>query len=136
MARIGIPVWQGRVSPVFDTAGRLLVVEADGDREMVRSESSLPDTRLPRRVGRLAELGVEVLICGGISRPLLGMVTGSGIRVVPWVAGDVQEVLEAYLGGRLLDPRFLMPGCMGRGRGQCMRRRGPGGGGPRRAGGF
>ena len=125
MARIAIPVWQGRISPVFDTAGHLLLVDVDGTRELQRCESVLADTRLPRRVSRLVELGVDVLICGGVSRPLLSMVTGAGIRAVPWVAGNVQEVLDAYLGGQLPGPRFQMPGRMGQGRGRCLRRRGP-----------
>lgn len=130
MPRIAIPVWQGRVSPVFDTAGNLLVVDVAGAREVGRTEVPLSEPMLPRRVTRLVELGVEVLICGAISQALLAMVTSAGIVAVPWVAGNVQEVLGAYLARQLPNPRFLMPGCMGRGRGRRMRRRGPSWGGP------
>ena len=131
MARIGIPVWQGRVSPVFDTAGRLLVVNVDGAQIVSRTEVPLAESALARRVSRLTEVGVDALICGAISRPFLEMLSSAGIVVVPWVAGEVEEVLGAYLAGGLRDPRFAMPGCMGRGRGRRMRGRGRDWGGQR-----
>lgn len=59
----------------------------------------------------MQELGVAVLICGGISRPLRQMIEACGIRVYPWMAGPVDEVLEAYRQGRLHEPRWMMPGC-------------------------
>ena len=130
MTRVAIPVWQGRVSPVFDTAGQLLIADVDGASVVARTQAPLGEAMLPRRARRLTELGVDALVCGAISRPLLGMLTGTGIVVVPWIAGNVDEVLGAYLNGQLRDPRFMMPGCMGRGRGRRMRGRGRGGAGP------
>ena len=113
MARIAMPSWNGRISPVFDAARELLVVDVEGGRELRRSVQPLREIIIPRRVGRLAELGVNVLICGGISSPLLRMVEGAGIRVLPWMSGDVNEVLHAHLAGSLLDGRFAMPGRAG-----------------------
>ena len=119
--RIAIAVWQSRVSPVFDVAGRLLVVEAESGRETSRTEETIAEPFLPRKVRRLRELGVNVLICGAISRPLAAMIAQAGIAVIPWIAGEVDQVLKGYLDGQLPDPRFLMPGC---GRGHRWRRRG------------
>ena len=39
------------------------------------------------------------------------MIEASGIRVYPWMAGPVDEVLEAYRQGRLHEAQWLMPGC-------------------------
>jgi predicted Fe-Mo cluster-binding NifX family protein len=118
--RIAIPTWQGRVSPVFDTAQRLLVVELHNGDETGRTEQDLGRLFPPQRAVRLKELGVDVLICGAISRPLAGVIAASGIELVPFVSGECPDVLTAYLGGELAQPRFMMPGCCGRG----MRRRG------------
>jgi predicted Fe-Mo cluster-binding NifX family protein len=35
----------------------------------------------------------------------------AGIRVIPWISGRLEEVLEAFLSGKLMDTKFLMPGC-------------------------
>jgi len=123
--RFALPIWQSRVSPVFDTAGKLLVVDADDGREVARTEETIGSLLQPYKVQRLCELGVQALICGAISRPLACLVAQSGIALVPWIAGDVEEVVRGYLKGRLPEPRFLMPGA-----GRCRRRRGGGRGRP------
>ncbi len=69
-----------------------------------------------RRLIRLAELDVGTLVCGAISRPLHEMVAAHGIEVIPFVAGDLSEVIQAWLGDKLEHDTFAMPGCCGRGR--------------------
>ena len=128
---IAIPIWQGRVSPVFDVAGQLLVVEVDGPVEKCRRQESLPDEAPERRVHRLQTLDVETLICGAVSRPLGDLLAAGRIEVIPQVCGDAEEVLRAYLSGGLPDERFAMPGCCCQKR---RRRRGNCGRGHRQAG--
>jgi predicted Fe-Mo cluster-binding NifX family protein len=125
--RLAIPTWQGRVSPVFDAAQRLLIVDVADGSEVARSEKDLRAAFPPQRVARLKELGIEVLICGAVSRPLAGMIAASGIVLVPFIGGECDEVLAAYLDGQLPSPRFLMPGCCGPGRGWRHRGHGRGG---------
>lgn len=112
--RVAIPTWDGRVSPVFDAAQRLLIVDVSAGAELNRSEEWLREQLPPQRVARLNELGVDVLVCGAISRPLAGMIAASGITLVPFVSGECDEVLAEYLKGGFPSPRFLMPGCCGR----------------------
>ena len=109
--KIAIPQWQGQVSTVFDFAGKLLLIDIDGQKEINRSEIDLPEEPMPQRATRLKSLGVDVLICGAISRPLSLMITGAGIEVLPYVTGCIDEVLNAYLTGQLTQQRFTMPGC-------------------------
>lgn len=121
--RVALPVWRERISPVFDVAGRLLVVDFEQGAERHRSAICLEDDEPASRARKLAELGIEVLICGGISRPLEALVSGRGIRVLARRCGGVEEVLEAFRSGRLAGPSFAMPGCWRHRRGAC---RGPG----------
>jgi len=114
--RMAIPVWQLRVSPVFDSAGRLLICDIKDGHEISRTRRSINGLSLQGRVKRLVALDVDVLLCGAVSRPLAGMITASGIKVIPCVTGEVDEVLGWYMSGKPLDARFLMPGCGGRGR--------------------
>jgi predicted Fe-Mo cluster-binding NifX family protein len=109
--RIAIPVWEGKVSPVFDTALRLLVVETEDQSETSRFEIYLDEQDLSRRCFRMQGMEVDILICGAISRPFSRMLTSSGIEVIPEISGHAEEVLQAYLKGNLFHSRFLMPGC-------------------------
>lgn len=108
--RIAIPVWEDCVSSVFDFAHRLLLVEIENDIEANRSAVALESQSLPQRAGQLKRLGVDVLVCGAISQALANMVSASGIQVLPYVTGRVDDVLQAYLTGQLVQPQFSMPG--------------------------
>ncbi len=109
--------WDRRIAPVFDTARRLHVAEIEAGRIVAEREEALADDMPVRKALRLAELGVETLVCGAITRPLHAIVASYGIRVIPFVAGDLGEVIQAWLRGGLEGEDFAMPGCRGRGRG-------------------
>lgn len=109
--KVAIPIWNGRVSPVFDTAGGLLLVETDGNQAVRQAQESLGAKSPRERLEYLQDLEVHTLICGAISRFLAELITAAGIELVPFVAGDVQEVLEAFLQGGLSESAFAMPGC-------------------------
>jgi predicted Fe-Mo cluster-binding NifX family protein len=111
MMKLGIPIWEGKVSPVFDTATTLMVLEMEERRERSRSKNLLQDQDFGRRCFRIQGLGVEVLICGAISRQLYDVLTAAGIEVIPWISGQAEHVLKAYMDGTLLTPQFMMPGC-------------------------
>jgi len=108
--KIAIPVWNECVSSVFDFAHRLLLVDIENGRELSQSEVPLAPESVPQRAQRLRSLGTNVLICGAVSRPLMYMLTASGIKVLPYVTGRVDEVLQAYITGRLGQPQFILPG--------------------------
>ncbi|MEA3409239.1 MAG: dinitrogenase iron-molybdenum cofactor biosynthesis protein [Candidatus Eisenbacteria bacterium] len=115
--RIGIPIWNGRVSPVLDTAERVVVIDSGDETGEMREEVVLQPRRLPLRAARIAELHLDLLVCGAVSRPLAEMLAAAGVRLEPWIAGEVEEVLGALTTGQLDRPRYRMPGCCG-GRGQ------------------
>ena len=110
--RLAIPTWNDRVSPVFDTASRLVLVDVEQGAEQGRRIVQAGADPYPTlRVRRLGELHIDLLICGAISRPLAELVSASGVLVVPWVSGPVDDILRAYLTERLADPCWRMPGC-------------------------
>ena len=109
--KIAIPIWNDRVSSAFDFAHKVLLVNIENGRETERSEISFPPESDPEKVNRLKTLSAEVLICGAISRSLASRVGASGIKVLPYVVGSVDEILKAYLTGELTQPQFTLPGC-------------------------
>ena len=109
--KIAIPIYNDGVSNAFDFAHRLLLVEFEKGKEANRYEVALEGQLLPQRIGQLKALEVDVLVCGAISRVLANMVTASGIELLPYVTGQVDDILKAYLAGQLVKPEFVMPGC-------------------------
>ncbi|MBU4459695.1 MAG: hypothetical protein KJ579_03930 [Verrucomicrobia bacterium] len=122
---MALTTWNGRISPVLDVARQVLLIEMRKDRVTARREESLPGTDPQSQAARLTALGLDTLICGAVSQPMADLLASANIRVVPFTAGQVEDVLTAWLAGRLPDPALSMPGCCGRRR----RRHGPGTGG-------
>jgi predicted Fe-Mo cluster-binding NifX family protein len=123
--RVAIPLWQGRVSPVFDEASRLLLVDVFEKQEQHRQEESLIARNPFERAQVLPKLGVDLLICGMISQTQQTALASAGIRIIPHICGPMEEVIAAFLDGRIENGALLMPGCRGRKRmSNCMARSG------------
>ena len=107
--RVAIPTWNGRVSPVFDEARRVRVVDINISRGCMTA-----DTTRTLKIGRsavsLAELGVNLLVCSAISTPLETVLKSSGVDVVPNVCGSVDEILKAIISGDASLGDFRTPG--------------------------
>lgn len=115
--RIAIPIWEDKVSPVFDSASRLLVIDLENMQELSRLVYPIGED-LPCKCRKIRSLCPDVIICGAISHLLSSMLNSMGIDVIPQVSGRTEEVLEAYLEGDIFDSRFLMPGCRRKGYGR------------------
>ncbi|MEW6264513.1 MAG: NifB/NifX family molybdenum-iron cluster-binding protein [Thermodesulfobacteriota bacterium] len=107
--------WDKRIAPVFDTARRIHVVATESGRIVGETGETLSEDQPVQKALRLVELGIGVLVCGAISRPMYEAVASYGIQIIPFVAGDLRQVVRAWLQGDLERRAFAMPGCWGRG---------------------
>lgn len=119
--KIAMTVWNGRVAPVFDVSGQLLILETANGQIINETVVDFPQESLPEKVSSLQALGVCKLICGAISCHAQVLAENSGIKVYTFIAGDCREVINAWLEKRLEQGDFAMPGC-GRQR-KCCRRK-------------
>jgi predicted Fe-Mo cluster-binding NifX family protein len=103
--------WHKRIAPVFDTAVRIHVIDVDNEKIVRESQETLAGDMIVQKALRLSELGVSTLVCGAISKPVHDMIISSGIRVIPFVAGDLEEVVQACRNGNLEQEAYSMPGC-------------------------
>lgn len=108
---IAIPIRQNRISPLLDSASRLLLVDHESGRILKRREVVLEVSCLEALAVRIAELSVNTLLCAAISGLLLHRLRYRGIRVRPRLCGDVDEILAAYFSRQLGRRAFQMPGC-------------------------
>lgn len=99
---------------MFDVAVNLLLVEVDSGREVRRQETRLFATGLLARAAEFVSLGAGILICGAISAPLEAKLIASGVQVIGFTCGTVNDVLAAYLSGELEGQAFVMPGYLRR----------------------
>ena len=108
--------WDNRIAPVFEVAPLIHVVESKSGRMVTEASESMAEGTAVQKALRLAELKIGTLVCGAICRPTEDMIAAYGIRVVPFVAGDLREVIDAWLHGKMDVAHFAMPGCFGGGR--------------------
>jgi predicted Fe-Mo cluster-binding NifX family protein len=113
MKRVAIPIFRNRVSPVFDSCERLLIIDIDQNSEKDRKEIYLDDMPLSQRLAILKQLYVTVVICSGISETLHKMLSCCDIRPICGIAGDVEDVVCAFCCNRLDQPKYFMPGHQG-----------------------
>ncbi len=108
--RVAIPHWQGRISPVLDTAAEILLVDVEDGVPTRRELRGLVAADVLGRAGELSDSGADVVLCGAVSAPLAAALACAGIKVVAFLCGPVEEVLAAWLAGGLDEGLFWMPG--------------------------
>lgn len=107
--KIAIPQWQERVSPVFDVAGNLLLIDVEDGRETRREEKRFLVTAPSARVTEFSTFGAGVLICGAISTALETSLIAAGVQVsihAPHAGRDgstVTALISAFYPGNCAD---------------------------------
>ncbi len=105
--KVGVTLYGSRISPRFDVAPRLLVV--DTEEVSSKARQTIHWNRLPvfERIETLKTLNVDVLICGGIERITASRLTGLGIQLYSWVTGNAEEALALHRQGTLKSALIL-----------------------------
>ena len=118
--RIAIPICEGGISPVFDVAKHLMLVDVESGQEIARIQVTLENSDPDTNARQVTDLEADTLICGAISRPLESFLLSAGVDVIPQTCGVAEEVLHAFVTGKLDEDVFVTPGCRQR---RCSRTR-------------
>ncbi|MFZ5517189.1 MAG: NifB/NifX family molybdenum-iron cluster-binding protein [Candidatus Zhuqueibacterota bacterium] len=110
--RLAMAAYYNRVASLFEASDRFEIVDIEGGGIGERKSVAITNNEVLAMVELLKEHHVGVLICGAISGCTFQAVEFSSIKVFPWVTGEMEKVLSAYLAGTM--DSCLMPGCMGR----------------------
>lgn len=125
MKRLGIPIWNNWVSPVFETSSALLIIDFEQKKETARAVVATESDSLLRKMNLLKDLRIDTLICNGVSQRVNNALLEIGLQVIPCRSGPVEEIIEAYNSDQLDHPRFVVRGMRCKGRyGGCGGRRG------------
>jgi predicted Fe-Mo cluster-binding NifX family protein len=107
---VAITVLSGRISPLFDVSQRVLLFVVSDGRVLERSELPLPNGSGAAKLEALRDRQAHTILCGAVSREIEERAAAMGLRMVPFLAGEIEEVLEAYLRNGLPSERLTMPG--------------------------
>ena len=111
MTRIAISLWNMRIAPVFDVARHLWIIETVEGAIVAQSERRFATDNTQERALRLTTLQVDQLICGAITRTSHDALSERGIKVISFVAGGLEQVIQAWLSDSIADGHLAMPGC-------------------------
>ncbi|MBW1980729.1 MAG: NifB/NifX family molybdenum-iron cluster-binding protein [Deltaproteobacteria bacterium] len=101
--KFAVPVAQGVLCPHFGHCEQFAIIEAD-DGQIKNKELLIPPPHEPGVLPRwLSDLGVEVIIAGGMGRRALDLFAQKGIRVeIGAPSAPPEEVVAQYLKGSLI----------------------------------
>ncbi|MDP8220320.1 MAG: NifB/NifX family molybdenum-iron cluster-binding protein [Candidatus Stygibacter frigidus] len=108
---IAIPEWNKRISPVFDEALNFKFYQINAGEIIEIADQALPKQLVGRQMQLLSEAGVDILICGAISRQMQREAIRSGIEVIAFLAGDTDLVIKEWMSGTWQQEHYCMPGC-------------------------
>ena len=108
--RLAVPLWNACVSPVLDTAERLLVVDIQSGQVVSRRVIRLDGKSVERNAEIIAD-HADILVCGALSRMLSSCLASYGVTVYSWIMGDVDRIIQIIMDEKLPGPEFSMPGC-------------------------
>jgi predicted Fe-Mo cluster-binding NifX family protein len=108
--RTAVPAFMGRVSPVFDTCTQLILLEPGSANQLGQRSVAVADKSMHERVLTLQRMGVERVICAAVSDAFFTLLQEARIELVTGIAGEIDEVIDAYRSGALGQSRFRMPG--------------------------
>ena len=102
--RIAIPVVNGMLCSHFGHCKDFVLIDVDVDTNAIQSEETVEAP--PHQPGLLpvwlAEKGVRVVIAGGMGNRAQAIFNQQGVETVVGVAaGSPEDIVEAYLDGRL-----------------------------------
>ncbi len=117
--RIAIATYREMISPRFDCASTLRILEWTGSDPLDRREELLQLAEGCNHTEALLRQNVSALLCGGIRRCDYHRLIGANVDVIAGQFGPWLDVLRDYVAGRLKSqPSWERPQVCGRGTGR------------------
>ena len=112
--KVALLTAHSRVSPVFETALTWVVIEATSKQCSICGERTFLEKNEVSMAHELLAENVEMIICGAIPYYLEKILIHQGCEVFSFIAGEVDEIIQALHLNLLDKPKFKMPGCQKR----------------------
>jgi predicted Fe-Mo cluster-binding NifX family protein len=109
MKTIAISIFGNRISSRLDMAEKLMIVSVDNMIIKNKEIYLLDSADILKKLDTLVNLKPDVLICGGLTNLCEKKLKTCNIKVIAWVRGETENILNLYLNGVLTekDERIL-----------------------------
>lgn len=107
--KLALVVFEDRISVVCDNSSQLLLVSIKDNLVESTKEVNYSALCTVEMIEILKGESVKILICGAISEFMQQIIEKSGMKVIPWISGSREKVLDAWLKGTMEE--LVMPGC-------------------------
>ena len=118
--KIALPINHDEISTVIDFSTQVVIVTIIHGRVNSKENMIFPVEVPVIQVETLLDHGVDLVICGSMSKQFCRTAELRGLKIISHICGNIEEVIEAYLSDNLAAERFLLPGCP---KGKMKRRR-------------
>ena len=106
---IAIPRYDNIVAPCFEVAGTFLLAEIENGRTVSIKVEQCAGCEGFGRIRFLQDKNVKLLICNGIKNFYKDLLVTAGMTVIKDVSMPVEEALEKYTSGRLIEDEGQTP---------------------------
>jgi predicted Fe-Mo cluster-binding NifX family protein len=100
--KVAIPRLGEIVAPRFGYCATIVIFTIENGRVVDRVDFPLRSREPFDRVRLLRDQKVDTMICGGVQDVFEESLRASGIQVISWVSGRVEDLLEMFLRNRLV----------------------------------
>jgi len=101
--KVAIPRFEGNVAPWFEHSATIAIFTIKGGRLVNRLELAVQSREEIDRIRLLCDQKVDTLICGGVQDVFEDLLRAKGIKVISWVSGSVDSLLESFIRGELVE---------------------------------
>ena len=105
--KIAIPAFHTNISPRFDQTQAFVLLETKDGNVVARKDLKTGGWSASRKMKKLVDLGVHILICGAIDRASLEYLSFNGLNIYSWVTGEVDDAIACFLGNRMKPGMIL-----------------------------
>jgi len=99
--KVALSVFRNRISSRLDSANKVLILTIENEKINKREPVSINTSNPLDKMHQIIQLKPDVLICGGITQLYESKLKDSNIKVIPWVKGNTQDILNQFLEGKL-----------------------------------
>jgi len=99
--RIALPRFGEMVAPCFEYSATMAIFTVNGNQIIDQIDIQI-ESRVPYDRVRLMKVqNVDTVICGGVQEFYEDLLKANDIRVISWVSGKIEDLLNLFLEGRL-----------------------------------
>jgi predicted Fe-Mo cluster-binding NifX family protein len=107
MKRIALSTYRNRISSRLDSSDEILVLFFENGIEKKREKIRIVPSSPLDKIQQIKELNPDVLICGGLTQLCDNKLKNSKINVIPWVTGNIEDVLRNFLDGKISEEELV-----------------------------